>query len=399
MRKWGTSSAVVAAFVGPGTVLTCATTGLTFGYELGWVVLFATGAAFVLQSLTAGTGILAQQGLGEALATTVQYPAARALACTLVILGLWVGCASFELGNLMGATIGLQTILGEGLAPQWGVVVLGSVAAMLLLLNVRTLLKVLASLVAVMGLLFLATALVAPIDWSLAVSGLTQPGIPEGALVNVVALIGTTIVTYNLFLHPALAKAYWQDEADRQQAWRRELIGMAIFLPLGGLISWAIMLAGVTLAGEGAEANSVGAVATMLTPVAGESGRLLFGLGLLAAGLTSAVTAPLAAAAGVRELFGWPDDATDPRYRMVWGSVVLAGVAFGLFGMSPLRAIIAAQAANGILLPVLAGFVLYLTARQTRKRLPAWYIGLGGIITAVCAVLGGRTLLWVASQF
>lgn len=398
MRKWGTSSAVVAAFVGPGTVLTCATTGLTFGYDLGWVLLFATGAAFVLQSLTAGTGILAQQGLGEALATTLRHPVARALSYTLVVLGLWVGCAAFELGNLMGAAVGLQTLVGDAISPRWFVAGLGLAAAVLLLLDVRVLLKVLAGLVAVMGVLFLATAVVAPIDWSVAFRGLAWPTIPEGGLVNVVALIGTTIVTYNLFLHPALAKAYWRGETDRRTAWRRELLGMALFLPLGGLISWAILLAGATLAGSGTDVASVSTVAELLTPVAGSAGRVLFGLGLLAAGLTSAVTAPLAAAAGIRELFGWPDEATDARYRMVWGSVVVAGVAFGLLDVSPLRAIVVAQAANGVLLPVLAGFVLYLTARQTQQRLPSWYIGLGGLVTAVCAVLGGRTLLWVASQ-
>ena len=59
--RTGTSSIVVAAFVGPGTVLTCASAGADFGYALGWVLVFATIAAFVLQSYTAGTGILARR--------------------------------------------------------------------------------------------------------------------------------------------------------------------------------------------------------------------------------------------------------------------------------------------------------------------------------------------------
>ena len=57
--RLGTSSIVVAAFVGPGTVLTCASAGVQFGYSLGWVLIFSTLAVFVLQSFTAGTGILA----------------------------------------------------------------------------------------------------------------------------------------------------------------------------------------------------------------------------------------------------------------------------------------------------------------------------------------------------
>ncbi|MFQ5571473.1 MAG: divalent metal cation transporter, partial [Rhodothermales bacterium] len=99
--RFGTSSLVVAAFVGPGTVLTCATAGLDFGYDLAWVLLFATGATFVLQSFTAGTGILAGRGLGEAMRDATHRPASRAVVFGLVVLGLWMGTAAFETGNLV----------------------------------------------------------------------------------------------------------------------------------------------------------------------------------------------------------------------------------------------------------------------------------------------------------
>jgi Mn2+/Fe2+ NRAMP family transporter len=110
--KTGTSSLIVAAFVGPGTVLTCATAGVGFGYGLGWVLLFATAAVFVLQSFTAGTGILAGKGLGEAIREAADTPVRRGVMFTLVVLGLWVGCAAFETGNLIGAASGVQVVLG-----------------------------------------------------------------------------------------------------------------------------------------------------------------------------------------------------------------------------------------------------------------------------------------------
>ena len=75
--KLGTSSLVVAAFVGPGTVLTCATAGVGFGYALAWVLLFATAATFILQSFTAGTGIMAGKGLGEAMREAAHGTAVR----------------------------------------------------------------------------------------------------------------------------------------------------------------------------------------------------------------------------------------------------------------------------------------------------------------------------------
>lgn len=397
--RLGTSSLVVAAFVGPGTVLTCASAGLRFGYALGWVLLFSVASVFVLQSLTAGTGILARKGLGEALREVAVTPWRRGVLFGLVVLGLWAGCAAFEAGNLAGAAAGVQTVLGSGVEHRWVVAGMAGVAALLLTLRLQALTRILTALVALMGFLFVATLFIAPVDWPAVLDGLLTPRVPEGSLVTVVALIGTTIVTYNLFLHASATKAYWRDEVP-VRAWRRELVGMAVFLPVGGLISFAILAAGATLHGQGAEPATVPAFAVLLEPVAGPAARYLFGLGLFAAGITSAVTAPLAAASGIRELFGWRDpDSGDrgdaPGFRLVWASVVLTGLVFGLTGLSPLTIIVAAQAANGLLLPLIAAFVLYLAFRQRTLALPRWYLAAGGIVMLVCAVLGARTLAWV----
>lgn len=394
--RTGTSSVIVAAFIGPGTVLTCASAGLDFGYELGWVLLFSVVSVFVLQSFTANTGILARQGLGDAVRTTITTPGPRVVTFGLIVLGLWIGCAAFEMGNLMGAAAGVRSLLDVAIADRWIVVLLAVGAGIILLLDLRILIRVFAVLVAGMSGLFVAGLLMAPVDWSAALQGLVVPHVPDGSLLTVIALIGTTVVTYNLFLHASAAKAYWADTADTQQAWRQEVTGMAVFLPIGGLISFAILATGATLSGE--TLDGVGALARLLEPVAGEAARYCFGLGLCAAGLTSAMTAPLAAAAGISELFGWKEDTTGRKYRLVWGSVLLTGCAFGLIGWSPLPAIVAAQAANGILLPLIAAFVLYLSMRQDIVPLPRWYRVVGVLITLVCAGLGLRTLWWVWTQ-
>lgn len=392
----GTSSVVVAAFVGPGTVLTCATAGVDFGYQLAWVLVFATIAVFVLQSFTAATGILARQGLAEALRNADAGPAFSAAARVLVVLGLWIGCASFELGNLSGAAAGLANVVGSDIEARWFVLGLAIVAGLLLLLDVRLLIKLLTALVALMGLLFLLAMFRTKIDWSAAMQGLFVPSVPKNSIVKVIALIGTTVVTYNLFLHASATRDFWKAEPDARRAWRQELKGMAIFVPLGGLVSLAILFCGAALFGTGAEFSKPGEFAGLVEPVAGSSAKYLFGIGLLAAGLTSAITAPLAAAAGISELFGWQKDG--PQFRAVWLSVLVTGVVFGLGGWSPLNMIIAAQAANGVLLPLVAGFMLYLAVRQEAVQLPKWYVGLGVVITLVCAGLGVKTLFWVADK-
>lgn len=405
--RTGTSSLVVAAFIGPGTVLTCASAGVDFGYDLGWVLVFATGTAFVLQSLTAGTGILAGRGLGEAIRVELGDSRLRWGVTALVVLGLWVGCAAFELGNLMGAAAGVQALLANGTSgggvevdARWVAAALAAGAGLVLLLDLRVIVRVFSMLVVAMSALFLASLALAPVDWAAALRGLVVPAIPPGSAVRVVALVGTTVVTYNLFLHPSTARRHWADAPDRRAAWRSELRGMALFLPIGGLTSFAILAAGATLHETGgvSKAGDVAAFADMLEPVAGDAARWCFGLGLLAAGLTSAITAPLAAAAGVCELFGWEQGAERRHYRLVWGSVLGTGLVLALTGLSPLPAIIAAQAANGVLLPFVGAFVLWLTVRQDVVQIPVWYRILGGVVTLVCAGLGVQTLYWVWLQ-
>jgi len=396
--RTGTSSLVVAAFVGPGTVLTCASAGVDFGYALGWVLVFATVAAFVLQSYTASTGILARRGLGEAIRAELDNRRVRHGATALVVLGLWIGCAAFELGNLIGAASGVTALLDLPFDLRWLVAGLALSAAVILLLDLRILIRLFGALVIGMSGLFLVGLAFAPVDWSAALVGLVVPSLPEDGLVRVLALVGTTVVTYNLFLHPSAAKAYWADLDDRQDAWRGELRGMALFLPIGGLVSFSILAAGATLSGSTRGVEDVGMFASLLEPVAGSFASVCFGLGLFAAGLTSSLTAPLAAAAGICEVFGWSSDPDSWTYRAVWGSVLATGFVLALVGWSPLPAIVAAQAANGLLLPLIAAFVLYLTLRQDVVSLPVWYHVVGGAVVLLCGGLGLRTLWWVAQQ-
>ena len=87
----------------------------------------------------------------------------------------------------------------------------------------------------------------------------------------------------------------------------------------------------------------------------------LFAWGLFAAGFSSAITAPLAAAVTARGLFGQGTERWEPRtwrYRAVWMGVLAVGVGFGLAGVRPIPAIILAQALNGVVLPFAAVFLL-----------------------------------------
>ena len=95
-----------------------------------------------------------------------------------------------------------------------------------------------------------------------------------------------------------------------------------------------------------------------LKPVLGESAQWFFALGLFAAGLTSAITAPLAAAYAVCGAIGLSDDLKGRAFRTVWFTIIVSGVVVASLGYKPLPAILFAQATNGLLLPIIAAFLL-----------------------------------------
>jgi Mn2+/Fe2+ NRAMP family transporter len=251
-------------------------------------------------------------------------------------------------------------------------------------------------MVALMSLVFLATAIRLLPQAGPWFADLFVPKLPPGSLLVAVGLVGTTVAPYNLFLHAsAVGERYTAGESDIPSA-RGELV---LSVGLGGVVSMAILLtAAGTLSQAGGEITSAADMARSLEPVLGSWARGFFAAGLFAAGMTSAVTAPLAAAYATAGVLGWKRDLKDARLRAVWGTVLGIGVLLGVLGVSPIPAIVFAQAANGILLPAVAVFLLVAVndkrlMRGRENRIASNLVG--GLVVLVAAVLGGRALLSV----
>jgi Mn2+/Fe2+ NRAMP family transporter len=228
--------------------------------------------------------------------------------------------------------------------------------------------------------------------------GMFVPSLPDDprALVLAVGLIGTTVVPYNLFLHAAAVREKWSG-AEWLPAARLDL-GIAIVL--GGLVSMAIVTtSSVALAGGG-EVASAADMAVQLEPVLGVWARVFFAAGLLAAGLTSAITAPLAAAYATAGALGWRRDLRDRKLRAVWLLVLGAGAVFAAAGIRPVPAILFAQVANGVLLPAVAIFLLL--AVNDRGRMREWRNGpianvVGVAVVLIAIGLGARAVIGALS--
>jgi manganese transport protein len=215
----------------------------------------------------------------------------------------------------------------------------------------RLLERIFTGLVLLMSLSFLLTAFLTRPDPAEMLKGLFLPEVNGTALLTVIALIGTTVVPYNLFLYTSLVSEKWKT-VDSIALMRRDIL---FSVSIGGLVSMAIV---ITAAGSGVESvQGILDLARGLEPVYGRMARYGLGVGLFAAGITSAITAPLAAAFVARQCFGWPSDRKNWKFRLIWMIVLLVGVGSLSLDVRPLEVIFFAQVANGILLPVIAFFL------------------------------------------
>lgn len=395
-KKIGPGVLVAAAFIGPGTVTVCTLAGVGFGYALLWAMLVSVIATIILQEMSARLGIITQRGLADVIKEELNIKWTRYLVLGIILSAIVVGNAAYEAGNIGGATLGLEALFGEKYSSLYPWII-GACAFLLLYIgNYKLLEKALVSLVIIMSLSFVLTAIITRPDLMAIITGMFVPSTPQGSLLTIIALVGTTVVPYNLFLHASLVGEKWKS-ADNLKDARRDTV---IAIVLGGLVSMAIIIAASSIPGE--NVTNVMDLAKGLEPLYGDSAKYFMGIGLFAAGVTSAITAPLAAAYVANSCFGWRASLKDLKFKMVWIFILFIGVFFLSFGIKPLEIIKFAQIANGILLPVIALFLFWAVNRTSvmgKFKNSMLQNLLGAVIIALAIFLGIKVILTVFGMF
>ncbi len=398
-KNKGPGLLIAAAFIGPGTVTICTIAGAKYHFALLWAMVFSMGATMVLQEMTARLGLVAKTGLAEAVRNEIKHPVLKWLAIILIMSAILVGNAAYEAGNISGSMMGILA-LNENVFVTIGnlniniaSLAIGLIAFVILFIGSYKLIeKVLVGLVVIMSVAFLITAIMTQPNIIAVLKGMFIPSFPENSGLIIVALIGTTVVPYNLFLHASLVQEKWQTKEDLPKAQSDVFISILF----GGLISMAIIIAAAAI--ENIGINNAYDLAKGLEPLFGSYAKYFIALGLFAAGITSAITAPLAAAYVARGCFDWDNSLKSTKFRLVWITILLLGIVFSSTGIRPIDVIKFAQIANGLLLPIIALFLFWV---MNKKSLLGDYKNsskqniLAGIIVIITAVLGIKSIFKV----
>jgi manganese transport protein len=392
-KRVGPGFLVTAAFIGPGTIITCAASGIMFNGTLFWALIIGVFIAILFQDMAARLALHTGHGLSESILKFSSNRFATYLFRLLIILSIFFGNAAYESGNLLGASIGLIEIFGFGNTK----IVVSSISLMIALSlwfgNYKFLEKVFIFLVFVMGVIFLLLFMVSDVNsLTLFNADYESMGLTN-ILFHGLTLVGTTVVPYNLFLHSKSISEKWKDTPSLRIV-RLDLIFSIL---IGGIISLSIMFVFAASKSYSGEIVGLKDLTKGLELKYGNWTKYFVSTGIFLAGLTSSLTAPLAAKYAISGLFEIKERNKVLIEKAIWLTVLVSGFLVGSTSLEPIFLIQLAQFANGLLLPIIAILLLY---ALNRNALGVYKNGtfsnlIGALVVLLLSVLGLKSIFTV----
>lgn len=392
--KWvkdiGPGVLIAAAFIGPGTVTLCTIAGVSYGYSLIWAIILSIFATIFLQELSLRIGLATKMNVAEVIRKSVKSVFLNRFLLILIVSSILIGNAAYEAGNITGASLGISGIINYKAINNIPLFI-GIIAFVILYQgNYKIIERSLIILVLLMSLSFFLTAIITRPDISALLAGIFTPKVNEKSILIVLGLIGTTVVPYNIFLHSSLVIEKWDSIKELKTARIESFI--SIFL--GGIVSLSIIVTAASVNTQ--DVDSIIDLAKGLEPLYGKFAIYFLGIGLFASGITSSITAPLAASYVAKSCFGWKGSMKSTKFRLVWILVLLFGVIVSMIDINPIEIIKFAQFSNSLLLPIITIILLWIVNnnRITGSQYSYNYQNIFGVIIIIISiVLGARGII------
>lgn len=283
----GPALVAAAAYVDPGNVATNTAAGAAYGYLLVWVVVAANLMAGLVQYLSAKLGLVTGMSLPE----TLREHLPRRTRIAYWVQAELVTMAT-DLAEVLGGAIALALLFDLPLI--WGGVITAVVSMVVLKVSDRygqkSFERVVASMLLVVGVGFVASLFVSPPDAGALVGGLVPRFDGAGSVLLAAGMLGATVMPHAIYVHSSLARD--RHGSTRPGPGRRRLLSItkadvAVALGVAGAVNLGLLLVGAAVLPSDARTESLEGVHQAL----GDNVGLLFALGfaiaLLFSGLAS----------------------------------------------------------------------------------------------------------------
>ena len=353
---------IIGYVVGTGSVTTMSSAGASYGMSLTWTLALA--------SLFTHLMIVGISRLTIISGETLLHLFRRHFGIPVTVL-IVVSLAATQLTSIIGVMAIVVDVLREWSANALGISIdpLGAaVGFTVLLLSLYWVgrhaffLKVLASLVGVMGLAFFFTAGTVLPDFRELAAGFV-PSIPDSGnpRLLIAGMVGTTMASVVLFTRSVLVKEEGWQVRQLPHVTRDSAFSMTVLF----FINAAIMAcAAGTLYRQGMEIDAAIDMVKTLEPLAGGLAAGGFVIGIVAAGLSSLFPNYLLGPWMAADFLGLPRDMGRRAFRAMVVGASLFGLVVPVLGGSPVQIMIASQAVSPVAMPLLALFVLILLNKK-----------------------------------
>ena len=359
LRHIGPGLLVTVGFIDPGNWASNMAAGSEFGYSLLWVVTLSTLMLIILQHNAAHLGIATGMCLAE----------------------------------VLGGAVALQMLFGLPLRAGCLIVAATSMA-MLLTSSYKKAERWIIAFVSVVGLSFLAELVMVTVDWQQATTARVTPSVPTGSVPVVTSILGAVVMPHNLFLHSEVIQSmHFEGRGEKviEQRLRYELFDTLLSMGVGWAINSAmVILAATTFFSRGIVVDDLAAAAATLSPILGPASSTIFAVALLFAGLSSSVTAGMAAGTVTAGMFGEEYDIHD-RHSSVGVALCFAGAVTTCFAVRDAFAgLVWSQALLSLQLPITVFLLIWLTSSRrvmgryaNSRPLTALLLSIGIAVTAL----------------
>jgi len=370
---------VSVAYVDPGNFATNVAAGATCGYTLLWVVVIASATAMFFQTLSSKLGLVT----GKSLATHVResWPPVAAVSAWIVSE---MSAMATEIAEVLGAALAFHLLLGVSLLAG-ALLTFGVVGAILAAqrLSFRPHETLVIAMVGVVCVAYVVETVMAQPAWGDVLRGSAVPWLGSAdALTLAVAIVGATVMPHALYYHSSLTQERVESGGawlDRRSALKRSTVGVVVALTIAGLVNLAMMyVSASTFHAHGAGVVDLGQAYRGLTPLLGRNAALVFGIALLASGLSSSVVGTSAGQAIVQDYIG--------RRIPLWIRrivTILPALAVVALGCDVMKTLIVSQVVLSLVLPVPLIALVWFTS--SRGRMGSF---VNGRLTTAIAVAG-----------
>ncbi len=296
------------AYVDPGNFATNIQGGAKFGYLLVWVIVAANLMAMLVQSLSAKLGIATGKNLAQIIGVNLPLP---------VVIAFWiiaeVTAIATDLAEVLGAAVGFYLVFDIPLLPAG--ILTGAATFLILGLQswgFRPLEAVITIFVGVIAACYVLETVLGKPDFGAVASSFVPPRFegPESVLLAA-GILGATVMPHVIYLHSALTqdRVIATDDSQRRRLFRFEVVDIVVAMGLAGFINVAMLLmAAVTFHGTGVISPDDDLILRSyetLTPLLGRGASTIFGISLIAAGLSSSTVGTMAGQVIMRGFLGW----------------------------------------------------------------------------------------------